>query len=74
MYNVFSQVKYKESGKKEMSTSLYATMPDTLETSFAREVTDMQSEVDGIDKTFSTIRLTPLGTPPPGRGLFVDPV
>lgn len=29
-----------------MSSSLYATMSDTPETSFAREVTDMQSEVN----------------------------
>ena len=42
---MFPQGKYKESGKKEMSSSLYATMADTLETSFAREITDMQSEV-----------------------------
>ena len=40
-----SQIKYKESGKKEMSSSLYSTLPDTLETSFAREMTDMMSEV-----------------------------
>ena len=41
-----TQVKYKESGKKERSSSLYSTMADTLETSFAREVTGMQSEVN----------------------------
>lgn len=28
-----------------MSSSLYATLPDTPESSFAREMTDMQSEV-----------------------------
>ena len=43
---MFSQGKYKESGKKERSSSLYSTMADTLETSFAREVTGMQSEVN----------------------------
>ena len=43
-----TQVKYKESGKKERSSSLYSTMADTLETSFAREVTDMQSEVSYV--------------------------
>lgn len=41
----FPQIKYKESGKKELSSSLYHTLPDTLETAFAREVTDMLSEV-----------------------------
>ena len=40
------QIKYKESGKKEMSRSLYSSLPDTSESSFAREVTDMQSEVN----------------------------
>lgn len=29
-----------------MSSSLYATLPDTSETSFAREMTAMQSEVN----------------------------
>ena len=43
---MFSQGKYKERGKKERSASLYSTMADTLETSFAREVTGMQSEVN----------------------------
>lgn len=42
---VISQVKYKETGKKEMSSSLYSTLSDTSETSFAREMTDMQSKV-----------------------------
>lgn len=43
---VISQIKYKDSGKKEMSSSLYSTLSDTSETSFAREMTDMQSEVN----------------------------
>ena len=41
----FSQIKYKESGKKERSSSIYSTLPDTSETNFAREMSDMQSEV-----------------------------
>lgn len=32
-----------------MSGSLYATLPDTSETSFAREMTDLQSEVKPKD-------------------------
>lgn len=43
--SVFPQVKYRESGRKERSSSLYSTLPDTLETSFAREMTELQSEV-----------------------------
>ena len=42
---VFLQTKYKESGRKEMSSSLCSSLSDTSETSFAREVTDMLSEV-----------------------------
>lgn len=38
-------MKYKESGRKEMSSSLFATLPDTVETSFAREMTELLSEV-----------------------------
>ena len=45
LVDVTSQIKYKESGKKEMSSSLYSALSDTSETSFAREMTDMQSEV-----------------------------
>lgn len=42
-----SQIKYKESGKKDMSTSLYSLLPETTEIQFAREMTEMQSEVAG---------------------------
>lgn len=42
---VVSQVKYKEGGKKTGSSSLYSSLPDTPETSFVREVTDMLSQV-----------------------------
>lgn len=46
------QVKYKEAVRKETSGSLYSTLPDTLETSFAREMTDMQSQVRHTDAAF----------------------
>lgn len=48
------QVKYKEAVRKETSSSLYSTLPDTLETSFAREMTDMQSQVRQINTTALT--------------------
>ena len=40
------QIKYKEDGKYENTSSLYHLMPDTMQTQFAREVTDLQSEVN----------------------------
>lgn len=39
------QVKYREDGRADMSSSLYSTMAETPESSFAREVMDMQSQV-----------------------------
>lgn len=43
--NIFLQVKYKEAGKKEASSSLYHQLPETLETQHVKEVTELQSEV-----------------------------
>ena len=51
------QVKYKESRKKEMSSSLYSTLPDTSETNFAREMTDVLSEVPTLMNITSRISL-----------------
>lgn len=45
---VFLQVKYKES-VKDMSNSLYSTMADTSETSFARGMMDVLSEVNTVN-------------------------
>lgn len=42
---VVFQTKYKEAGKKEASTSLYSTLPETLETQHAKEASQLQSEV-----------------------------
>lgn len=42
---LFWQNNYKEGGKKDMSTSLYSQLPDTIEIQFARELTELQSEV-----------------------------
>ena len=42
-----SKIKYKESGKKDISTSLYSLLPETTEIQFAREMTEMQSKVAG---------------------------
>lgn len=43
--NIFLQVKYKEAGKKEASSSLYHQLPETLETQHVKEVTELQSKV-----------------------------
>lgn len=42
----FLQNKYKQSGKKSMSSSLYAQLPQTAETQFAAKVSELQSEVN----------------------------
>lgn len=39
------QVKYKEAGKKEVSSSLYSKLPETLETKHAKDVSQLQSQV-----------------------------
>lgn len=51
-----SQVKYKESAKKEMSAALYSTLPETLETSFSREMSDVLSEVPKPQKPSPDIK------------------
>ena len=40
------QIKYKEGGKKDISASLYSQLPETMETQFAKEISDIQSEVN----------------------------
>lgn len=39
------QKAYREEGKKEAGCSLYALMPQTIETVFAKELTKTQSDV-----------------------------
>ncbi len=39
------QSKYRESGKKENSTSLYNTLPETKDTRHARDAAEIQSQV-----------------------------
>ncbi len=39
------QVKYKEEGKKEISKNLYSLLPETAETQFAKQMSEIQSEV-----------------------------
>lgn len=39
------QVKYRQDGRKELAVSLYAALPDTLQTRRAKELSHMQSEV-----------------------------
>lgn len=39
------QKAYREEGKKDAGCSLYAQMPQTIETVFARELIKMQSDV-----------------------------
>lgn len=43
------QKAYREEGKKEAGSSLYAQMPQTIETVFAKELTKTQSDVSLID-------------------------
>lgn len=38
-------MKYKEAGKKEVASSLYSTLPETLETQHAKEASQLQSQV-----------------------------
>lgn len=40
-----AQVKYKEDCKKETGSSLYHLLPETAETHFAKEMSEIQSEV-----------------------------
>ena len=50
MFNIFRvvlQKAYREEGKKEAGVSLYAQMPQTIETVFAKELTKTQSDVSG---------------------------
>lgn len=42
---LFLQLKYKEESKKELSTNLYSTLPETEEMKFAKAVMELQSEV-----------------------------
>lgn len=47
----FSQVKYKEEGKKEISKNLYSLLPETAETFFAKQMSEIQSEVRTLNFT-----------------------
>lgn len=38
-------MKYKEAGKKAAMSSLYSTLPETLETQHAKEAAQLQSQV-----------------------------
>lgn len=42
------QWKYKEAGKKAATSSLYSTLPETLETQHARAASQLQSPVGGV--------------------------
>lgn len=44
-FDLILQNKYKQSGKKSMSSSLYAQLPQTVETQLAAKMSDLQSEV-----------------------------
>lgn len=39
------KMKYKEAGKKGVSSALYSTLPETLETQHAKEASELQSQV-----------------------------
>lgn len=42
---VLFQMKYKEAGKKGATSSLYSTLPETLETQHAKEASQLLSQV-----------------------------
>lgn len=50
--HVHPQVKHQEDGGTDASRPLFATLPDTRDTSFAREMTDLQSEVGHVQGFF----------------------
>lgn len=43
---VLFQRKYKEAGKKGVASSVYCTLPETLETRHAKEASQLHSEVN----------------------------
>lgn len=43
--NVCLQIKYKEAGKKELSTCLYSVLPLTMDMQHAKEAGELLSEV-----------------------------
>lgn len=44
-FSFFVKMKYKEAGKKGVSSALYSTLPETLETQHAKEASELQSQV-----------------------------
>lgn len=44
-------MKYKEAGKKGVMSSLYSTLPETLETQHAKEASQLQSQVSAGSQT-----------------------
>lgn len=51
------QVKYKEEVQKELSSSLFSSLPQTLQTELAKEVTALQSQVTQRVKQSVTVTL-----------------
>lgn len=43
-------MKYKEAGKKGVMSSLYSTLPETLETQHAKEASQLQSQVSAYSQ------------------------
>lgn len=57
---VFSQNKYRESGVRSLSQSVYSQLPETADTQFARSACELQSEVRSrltSDVTGPTLRM-----------------
>lgn len=55
------QLKYTEGGKQKISTSLYSLLPETTETQLAKQMSEMQSEVNIHSKqnlTFIKVHFT----------------
>lgn len=47
------QLKYKEDGKKELSTNLYSVLPETEEMKLAKAAMELQSEVGRLQSVIT---------------------
>lgn len=51
------QVKYKEDVQKDLSSALFSSLPQTLQTELAKEVTELQSQVTNTDSAGALVSL-----------------
>lgn len=52
LFMIAPQAKYKEDGKKELSKNLYSALPETTETQFVKQMSEIQSEVRTVIALF----------------------